>query len=359
MPSGHSHSSHSSHSRGASHHSSSSHRSSSHRSYSRHSSSSHRSGSSYSGFGSLGSLFWGGSSSRSHTTRTKIRTTPHVYASKPTADYDFLSCICGKDHDYRCFGSEWKDSDGVAHKPGWYDENNNRFDAVAKKGSSTVLCTCSYCDTTTTFNIKDQSQVEYECPNCGAPLKIQVVEEDKEDIIVSSDFSDSEMGDYSGSDGGHKGLLYLILVVAALIIIPFVLPSYHKSDDDRMKESINQQLEDMEEEVAETKQTKQTKQLKLTSTGDNSYSVSESGNYDKVLTWDGENYYDSELNYYLWYNDEVGQYQYWYEPISGDYGDYGWMEYDPKDSNWYIEIEDRNWIVVPDKYDTSVLYHIE
>ena len=75
---------------------------------------------------------------------------------------------------------------------------------------------------------------------------------------------------------------------------------------------------------------------------------------------DGEDWYDSDTQCWFWYNDEQSpyQWQYWYEGISSDYGDYGWMEYDMDEKDWYVEVSDGNWIHLPDTYDTSKLWHM-
>ena len=52
------------------------------------------------------------------------------------------------------------------------------------------------------------------------------------------------------------------------------------------------------------------------------------------------------------------QWQYWVEGISDDYGDYGWMEYDDAEQQWYIESED-GWDVLPADYDAAALWHFE
>ena len=72
------------------------------------------------------------------------------------------------------------------------------------------------------------------------------------------------------------------------------------------------------------------------------------------------NYYDSETGTYFWFNTEVTppQWQYWVEGISDDYGDYGWMEYDDAEQQWYIESED-GWDVLPADYDADALWHFE
>ena len=79
----------------------------------------------------------------------------------------------------------------------------------------------------------------------------------------------------------------------------------------------------------------------------------------RECSFDGKNYYDEESNMYFWFNTDVSpaQWQYWYEPISGQYGDYGWMEYDDSEQRWYIEASSGTWV----KYegDTSAMWHFD
>jgi hypothetical protein len=72
------------------------------------------------------------------------------------------------------------------------------------------------------------------------------------------------------------------------------------------------------------------------------------------------NYYDRESDCWLWLNTDVtpSVWQYWYEGISSDFGDYGWMEWSEKDRAWYIETSAGNWNRLPSRYDTSSLWHI-
>ena len=95
---------------------------------------------------------------------------------------------------------------------------------------------------------------------------------------------------------------------------------------------------------------------------DNSYRESnDSREYDKKLVWDNryQSYYDADSYCYVCYNKNVSPHvwQYWYEGISSDYGDYGWMEY--RSGRWYIEQYNDHWIVLPSDYRTSHLWHIE
>ena len=68
-------------------------------------------------------------------------------------------------------------------------------------------------------------------------------------------------------------------------------------------------------------------------------------------------YYDGETDCWFWYNEESNAWQYWYEDISSDFGDYGWMEYDYSEDQWHIETGEDRWEPLPFEYDTSELWH--
>lgn len=103
-------------------------------------------------------------------------------------------------------------------------------------------------------------------------------------------------------------------------------------------------------------------EIHLRSRGQNAYQYvgSDEQTYDKRLVWDrdADSYYDASTDCWLWYNTDVEPpiWQYWYEGISSDYGEYGWMEHDS--SGWYIEKSQDNWIQLPGRYDTSNLWYI-
>ena len=79
---------------------------------------------------------------------------------------------------------------------------------------------------------------------------------------------------------------------------------------------------------------------------------------DRILYYDSDadSYYDEATACWLWYNTDVEPaiWQYWYEGISSDFGDYGWMEHDS--DGWWIEESEGNWIPLPDQYDASQLW---
>ncbi len=74
-----------------------------------------------------------------------------------------------------------------------------------------------------------------------------------------------------------------------------------------------------------------------------------------------DNYYDKVTDCYFWLNNTLNTpvWQYWYEGISSDYGDYGWMEYDYSKNAWFIETEKDKWEELPSYYDTDKLWHMD
>ena len=75
---------------------------------------------------------------------------------------------------------------------------------------------------------------------------------------------------------------------------------------------------------------------------------------------DGENMYDMESDCWFWWNTDLlpAQWQYWYEGISSDFGDYGWMEYSDDEDKWYIEVADGVWKELKG-YNTDGCWHFE
>ncbi len=84
---------------------------------------------------------------------------------------------------------------------------------------------------------------------------------------------------------------------------------------------------------------------------------------DREISWNDEyeSYYDSVSDCYVYYNTEQDPnvWQYWYEDVSSDFGDYGWMEYELAEDQWYIETDDGSWDKLPSKYDTDELWHFD
>ncbi|MBO4637636.1 MAG: hypothetical protein J5685_10875 [Clostridiales bacterium] len=146
-------------------------------------------------------------------------------------------------------------------------------------------------------------------------------------------------GRRSGCGSGCAGLLLAPVIIIIAVVYMMIKGGL----------SVNQ----LKEKFSGTESTT-TRRIEQTVTGSDLY-VEEIG---RTCTWDAgeEWYYDSVTDCYFCYDN--GAWQYWYEAISSDYGDYGWMEYDEDEKQWYIEYDDGEWEVLPDSYDTSNLWHI-
>ena len=346
MPSHHSSSSHSSHS--SSHHSSS-HHSSSH-SHSSHSSSYH--------------------SSSSHS-RSSYISAP-VYRSRtnqPTGYHGSSPKIyrC-KTHDYSYYPDSWTDSEtGKTYQAGYYDEFGNFYeDVVVTPGGviptgTKVLCHCEFCDSKF---VREWQEGELACPNCGGTVKV---------ISHMDEAAPDSGGTYMGSSssGGKKWGGRIAGIVIAVLLAPCFLGGLLEAcEDDSDTGTYNSGTEYSSTESTENSEnTSFGDKMFLKKSGDG-YEITTSDDYSehvddpdyKRLVLDDEgNYYDSETEGYAYYNTDLSpvQFQYWFEGISSDYGEYGWMEYDEDQKRWYIEASEGNWVVLPDSYDQSRLWYIK
>ena len=102
------------------------------------------------------------------------------------------------------------------------------------------------------------------------------------------------------------------------------------------------------------------KYLYLDEIGEDVYKVvSEDQDPEKRLEWNEEfcGYYDDRSDGYVWYDEKRKNWKYWFNGISSDYKDYGWMVYKPE--GWRIQKDDVDWIKLPEKYDRSKLWYIK
>lgn len=333
----HSSSSRSSFSHSSSSHRSSSHSSSSHSSFSRSSFSgssvSRHSSSSYkSSAPSYGHI--SGSGYRSAPVSTPTLPRPrynqpqgyHVGKNNPTPKE--YHC---KKHDYVFYNTSWySDHDGKYYKRGYYDETGKWYEDVLIKDVQTneVRFVCPYCDT----EVKAAWRIgeKPSCPNCSAQL--QEIEADE---IDNSRFSGAGRRFQSDPDLLTRIICFSIL---GLIVLGLGIPAVRQLREESPSETYS---------------------ITATQSAPSSYFVEELG---RSCPWDSysESYYDSITDCYFWYNDEVDipTWQYWYESISSDFGDYGWMEYDEYEGKWYIEADYGNWIELPDNYATDDLWYI-
>lgn len=255
----------------------------------------------------------------------------------------------------------WIDqSTGVSYERGYYDENGQRYDSVsfAKNGRyENVLCHCPYCGQETLLNLEASAVAaqSLQCPHCGGPMEIR---SELDDLGVAAE------GDSAQTRAAAKprrrrwgwivaGILLLLLALGRCGAQTMESNTYTAPDD-----SFQQLVPD--DAVTDLSLFGDT--LYLTQVGPNAFVLTaDAQSGDRVLEWDymDESYYDEVSDCWLWYNTEVEPmvWQYWYEGVSSDFGDYGWMEHD--EDGWFIEASHGNWIPLPGTYDESDLWYIE
>ena len=233
-------------------------------------------------------------------------------------------------HDYDYYPEDWTASDGRSFEEGYYDENGRHYDNMVMIGGTTML-KCSYCGNRMVYQWSEGTVPV--CDKCGAQFQIDIT--DKEEKINGSRNND-----------GFKEVMSKTPLIGKIAIIVFVmclfLPFFVIGGVLFMK-LIPGGTQDGTRYRAESVK--------------NSVYVEEIG---RTCYLDGEDWYDSQTKCWFYYNDTVSpdQWQYWYEGISSDYGDYGWMEYDMGEGAWYIETDDGNWVHLPARYDTTNLWHM-
>ncbi len=334
-PSRHSSSSHSSRSR------SSSRRSSSHRSSSRSSSPSRHSSSSHS------------SSSRSSgpSYRSSARTRSNQPRGWDEKTQGQALTYRLKKHDYVYYPHSWTGDNGTLYREGYYDENGQYYANMLAENIQTNL-QCTYCGNHMVYTWKEGMVPT--CEKCGAVFQIDITdskEKYKENPLIYVLVT--------------IGAVYLAgaLLIAAVAVIAFIGSAIFDRDDENSfyrsimarTEYIGESSRDVDEDYV-SRSADSGSVSTYRALPDSMY-VEETG---RTCYPDGDNMYDMESDCWFWWNEDLlpAQWQYWYEGISSDYGDYGWMEYDDEEKKWYIEVSDGNWQELKD-YDESRLWHFE
>lgn len=270
----------------------------------------------------------------------------------------------GRRHSYAYYPEDWTDAEtGTSYRKGYYDENGQRYENVAFEENGkykSVVCGCPYCGLDTILDLGADAAEGHslKCPNCGAPMEIRseldtIMSEATENTHVYN--SEESLRNAFPQKQKKKTRVWPIVLA---LMLAFSLVNRVK---DRLRPEPAQQL-------PTTVSSGST--LSLAPFGDHLYlEKQEDGSYhvvtdvlraDKLLDYerDSDNYYDEASDCWLWYNREVepAVWQYWYEGVSSDFGDYGWMEHDA--DGWHIEKSAGNWIPLPEKYDASGLWYI-
>ncbi len=266
--------------------------------------------------------------------------------------------IYGTRHDYVYYPDSWTDPNtGTYYEKGYYDENGERYDDVsfARNGKyENVLCHCDYCGRDTLLNLAaTDALTDLKCPGCTAPLTIKSALD--EAVATGGAYSPSRYA-RAQTRPRKKNRKWPWILAAFLFLFGLGRYEIAKEEVNPSEYNQTQQVQQIENYYVSDED-----EILLVRSGADTYAYSDSGAADKTLVWDEDqdSYYDADTDCWLWYNEDLDPavWQYWYEGISSDYGDYGWMEHYP--DGWFIEESAENWIPLPDSYDTGDLWYIE
>lgn len=251
---------------------------------------------------------------------------------RPTIYY----CV---NHNYTYHPEDWTFGD-KKYYAGYYDENGTYYKKkpFIEKKSGRIYTKCPNCETVKDYAYMDFEELE-DCPNCGTRMQIL---NDDDDIFIKEEEYETIW------DKVVKVLIYILLgaLICGVLYLPY-----------RMLKKFSNAIFTAPQSSVVVEKPKIGSVIYLKKSGNN-YRLTTSNSFDKVLEKDlDDNFYDNATGLYLYYSEQFGVWQYWYEPISGNFGDYGWLEHDP--DGWWIEVDKDNWIKVPSNFDTSNLWYIE
>ena len=325
---GSSHSSHSSHS---------SYRSSSHSSSSRSFSSGPGTSGRGSSHNSTGSLFGGlfGDSTydgyQDQAPRRRRVNQPLGY--DPSSVLMRTILYQGLLHDYEYYPEDFTGSDGRTYKRGYYDENGTYYQNVGIDKQEVEL-ECPYCGTRNKIVWKEG--VLPSCPNCGGTYQVQ---EDKINGAAVDEFNQAAGRTPVGKTEKsffEKAFGFLVPAVMVVIAIAFFYTFFQGGNGGGSSGS------------------------SYTETVQESLYVPE---IDRTCEWDSEKrwWYDENSECYFYFDTEVDppQWKYWFEGVSSDFGDFGWLEYDDDQEQWFVQTARNAWERLPDNYDTEKLWHMD
>ena len=311
------------------------------------------------------------------------------------------SLIRSTRHDYVYLPEDYEEKgSGKRYKSGYYDEQGMYYKRIIiNKGNMyETRATCRYCGTQ--IKLKWEKDALPSCPNCGAALK-EILEDSKiekaldavrEQVLVPTREDEESLHYVNGQRvrnakvpsnetyvyrDERRSKLYswrqllpfgVMLLLVATIAFIYVYCSEKAERESRHTIS----SEELERYYENLKTATPTPIPTPTPTPIPGYMIKfvASDDFSDTIYVDAigrechwhksGNYYDSVSDCYFWLNTNVypAIWQYWYEGISSNYGNFGWMEYDFDENQWYIEKTKGNWVVLPDKYDQSKLWHM-
>lgn len=266
---------------------------------------------------------------------------------------------CGRRHNYVFYPVAWVDADtGTRYEQGYYDENGQRYDAVAFEQDGryqNVVCHCPYCgqDSVLDLGAGEAEAQALKCPHCGGPMEIRSeLDSILREVPENTHVYDAEAS-LKNAFPQKKKKPYGILVLLVLLVFGLW---------NRLQPRVSPEPEVYPISITENSGSA----ISLGSTvylekqADGYHVINDVLRADKILNfdYDADSYYDEDSDCWLWYNTDMRPaiWQYWYEGISSDFGDYGWMEHDAE--GWFIEASAGNWIPLPAKYKADALWYI-
>lgn len=263
-------------------------------------------------------------------------------------------------HEYVYYPEDWTDSEsGIEYKHGYYDEKGNRYETLILKHNAkyeNVPLKCEYCGTTVVRDLTDDTQT-MKCDSCGATMII-------DNAILDERVSDEVLLEKQEKRNKKDDTIIVLMTIgvvsifiAAFIFLAFIGDKFYRATHYEPQSTV------VETPVQSTNLDLYGKEIYLVKDSISYHIVDSKDNTDKVLyySYNYDSYYDKDTDCYIWYNTDIvpAQWQYWYEGISSDYGDYGWMEYDKEEGMWYIEVDNTVWTPLDTtKYDVSSLWYI-
>ncbi|MCR4584877.1 MAG: hypothetical protein K5686_04060 [Lachnospiraceae bacterium] len=241
-------------------------------------------------------------------------------------------------HDYVYYPHGWTNDQGVSYREGYYDENGQYYANMVAKGVQTNLL-CTYCGNHMVYTW--QEGMVPTCDKCGGVFQIDIQDAPQQQQSTRKQH---------GKIFAFIAAVYLLMILGSCTFkaAAFI---WALTSDGKRDESYTERTT----EAYDTGTASDAGQA--AGTLPKSIYVEEIG---RKCYPDGENMYDRVSDCWFWFNTELlpAQWQYWYEGISSDFGDYGWMEYDDEEGKWYVEVADGDWQELSG-YDTSNLWHFK
>lgn len=255
----------------------------------------------------------------------------------------------GRTYAYRPF--EGEDKNGTPFKAGYTAEDGKNYENLAMPGVKNIA-RCPLCKNKFVHkwdeDLMGQKTARVTCPYCSKPFSV-------ENIISDPDITDKCKVTFKYKWEQREPMdwewLWTTLKVLGIIgLIVFVLGFFYAcsvnvfADGDAKK--FNYEFRRLCYEISSDDYGYGTAQTQATQAtqAQTIYVVS----IGRLCVFDGYNYVDPDTGCEFWYNNTIDtpQWQYWYKDFSEQYGDYGWLEYDDVEKQWYVEVSRGNWQVV-------------